>query len=185
VDTRLAEYVRGQWPTLVRYTTLLCGDASEAEEIVQSTLTRVVMRWRFVDDKANPDGYVRRALIRACIDSGKRRRRESAVGILPDVGVPDRAGQLADSDQVRRALATLPPRQRAVLVLRYLDDATEAKTAELLGCSVGTVKSQTSKGLAKLRVALALPDEGRDNRLDAMPAGPHGEASPSTEVRDR
>jgi RNA polymerase sigma-70 factor (sigma-E family) len=185
VDTRLAEYVRGQWSTLVRYATLLCGDASEAEEIVQSTLTRVALRWRFVDDKDNPDGYVRRALVRACIDSGKRRRRESAVGVLPDPGVPDRSGQLADSDQVRRALATLPPRQRAVLVLRYLDDASEAKTADLLGCSVGTVKSQTSKGLAKLRVVLALPDEGPADGRDTSPAGsPHGPAS-STEVRDR
>jgi RNA polymerase sigma-70 factor (sigma-E family) len=151
VDGRLAEYVRGQWPALVRYATLLCGDASEAEEIVQSTLTRVALRWRFVDDKANPDGYVRRALVRACIDSGKRRRREPALERIPDVGVPDASMRLADADEVRRALATLPPRQRAVLVLRYLDDASEARTAELMGCSVGTVKSQTAKALAKLR----------------------------------
>jgi RNA polymerase sigma-70 factor (sigma-E family) len=151
VDDRLADYVRGQWPALVRYATLLCGDASEAEEIVQSTLTRVALRWRFVEGKDNPDGYVRRALVRACIDSGKRRRREPAVKLLPEVQVPDRSGQVADSVQLRRALAALPPRQRAVLVLRYLDDASEATTAEVLGCSVGTVKSQTAKGLAKLR----------------------------------
>src|SRR4051794_17253258 len=106
MDARLAEYVRGQWPALVRYATLLCGDASEAEEIVQSTLTRVAVRWRFVDGKDNPDGYVRRALVRACIDSGKRRRRERAVERLPDLGVPDRSAQIGDSDQVRRALAT-------------------------------------------------------------------------------
>jgi RNA polymerase sigma-70 factor (sigma-E family) len=151
VDARLTDYVRGQWPALVRYATLLCGDASEAEEIVQSTLTRVAMRWRFIEGKDNPDGYVRRALVRACIDSGKRRRRETAVERLPERSVSDSVSRLADSDQVRRALATLPPRQRAVLVLRYLDDATEARTAEVLGCSVGTVKSQTAKGLAKLR----------------------------------
>jgi RNA polymerase sigma-70 factor (sigma-E family) len=160
VDERLADYVRGQWPALVRYATLVCGDASEAEEIVQSTLTRVAVRWRFVQDKDNPDGYVRRALVRACIDSGKRRRREPAIERLPEAGVPDQSGRVADSDAVRRALATLPARQRAVLVLRYLDDASEAKTAEMLGCSVGTVKSQTSKGLAKLRelVELAASD---------------------------
>jgi RNA polymerase sigma-70 factor (sigma-E family) len=156
VDVRLSEYVRGQWPALVRYATLLSGDASEAEEIVQSTLTRVALRWRFVDDKDNPDGYVRRAVIRACIDSGKRRRRERAVERLPEIGVADQASRSDDADVVRRALATLPPRQRAVLVLRYLDDASEAKTAELLGCSVGTVKSQTSKGLAKLRELVEL-----------------------------
>jgi RNA polymerase sigma-70 factor (sigma-E family) len=158
VDTRLSDYVRGQWPSLVRYAALLCGDASEAEELVQSTLTRVALRWPFVNDKDNPDGYIRRALVRAAIDSGKRRRREPTVAWLPDRGVPDGTSAAEDSDQVRRALAQLPPRQRAVLVLRYLDDASEARTADLLGCSVGTVKSQTSKGLAKLRGLLAEND---------------------------
>jgi RNA polymerase sigma-70 factor (sigma-E family) len=158
VDARLADYVRGQWLSLVRYATLLCGDPSEAEEIVQATLTKVAVRWRFIEAKNNPDGYVRKALVRACIDSGKRRRRERAVEVLPEVGVADRSGQIADIDQVRRALATLPPRQRAVLVLRYLDDASEARTAEVLGCSVGTVKSQTAKALAKLREVTAIGD---------------------------
>jgi RNA polymerase sigma-70 factor (sigma-E family) len=145
---------------LVRYATLLCGDASEAEEIVQSTLTRVALRWRFVEGKDNPDGYVRRALVRACIDSGKRRRRESVTERIPDIGVPDAASRHADADQVRRALAALPPRQRAVLVLRYLDDASEARTAEVLGCSVGTVKSQAAKGLAKLREVVGVEASG-------------------------
>jgi RNA polymerase sigma-70 factor (sigma-E family) len=158
VDTRLSDYVRGQWPSLVRYAALLCGDAGEAEELVQSTLTRVALRWPFINDKDNPDGYVRRALVRAAIDSGKRRRREPAVARVPDRGVPDGTSAADDSDQVRRALAKLPPRQRAVLVLRYLDDASEVRTADLLGCSVGTVKSQTSKGLAKLRDLLAVND---------------------------
>jgi RNA polymerase sigma-70 factor (sigma-E family) len=161
MDARLADYVRGQWPALVRYATLLCGDASEAEEIVQSTLTRVAVRWRFIEGKDNPDGYVRRALVRACIDSGKRRRREPAIDRLPEIAVADGTSRLADADQVRRALATLPPRQRAVLVLRYLDDATEARTAEVLGCSVGTVKSQAAKGLAKLRELVA-PEIGQE-----------------------
>jgi RNA polymerase sigma-70 factor (sigma-E family) len=160
VDARLADYVRGQWPALVRYATLLCGDASEAEEIVQATLTRVAVRWRFIEGKDNPDGYVRRALVRACIDSGTGRRRETAVERLPEGSVGDVVSRLADSDQVRRALATLPPRQRAVLVLRYLDDATEARTAEMLGCSVGTVKSQTAKGLAKLREVVGVDSIG-------------------------
>jgi RNA polymerase sigma-70 factor (sigma-E family) len=164
LDARLAEYVRGQWPALVRYATLLCGDASEAEEVVQSTLTRVALRWRFVEGKDNPDGYVRRALVRACIDSGKRRRREPAYEFMPDVGVADQSASFADSDQVRRALATLPPRQRAVLVLRYLDDATEARTAEVLGCSIGTVKSQTAKALAKLRDVVATGDVTEEAR---------------------
>lgn len=161
MDARLAEYVRGQWPSLVRHATLLCGDPSEAEELVQSTLTRVALRWRFVNDKDNPDGYVRRALVRASIDSGKRRRRERAVETLPERPTPDRTGDIDNGDQIRRALATLPPRQRAVLVLRYLDDATEAQVAEMLGCSVGTVKSQSARGLDKLRSLIESPEGAR------------------------
>jgi RNA polymerase sigma-70 factor (sigma-E family) len=159
MDARLADYVRGQWFALVRYATLLCGDASEAEELVQATLTKVAVRWRFIDAKDNPDGYVRRALVRACIDSGRRRRREPALDHLPEAAGDDLVGRFDEADRVRRALATLPPRQRAVLVLRYLDDATEARTAEVLGCSVGTVKSQTAKALEKLRALLAVEQE--------------------------
>jgi RNA polymerase sigma factor (sigma-70 family) len=78
--------------------------------------------------------------------------------MLPDVTVADGTRQVDDADQLRRALAALPPRQRAVLVLRYFDDATEAAAAEILGCSVGTVKSPTAKGLAKLREGVGLTE---------------------------
>jgi RNA polymerase sigma-70 factor (sigma-E family) len=152
VDARLSDYVRGQWPSLVRYATLLCGDAVEAEELVQSALVRVALRWPFVRDKDNPDGYVKRAIVHGQINRWRRvGRHERVTAQLPDVAVSDEASVFADHDAVRRALAALPPRQRAVLVLRYLDDRTEQETASLLGCSVGTVKSQTHKGLAKLR----------------------------------
>lgn len=164
MDARLEEYVRGQWLGLVRYATLLCGDASEAEEPVQTTLTRVVVRWRFIRDKDNPDGYVKRALVRAAIDSGKRRRREPSLEVLPELGGGDASTAVGDRDEVRRALAVLPPRQRAMLVLRYLDDASEATTAEVLGCSIGTVKSTTSKALARLREVLSISELEEDLR---------------------
>ena len=152
MDARLSEYVRGQWPSLVRYATLLCGDAVEAEELVQSALVRVTLRWPFVRDKDNPDGYVKRAIVHGQINRWRRvGRHETVMRELPDVVVPDGSSAHAEHDAVRRALAALPPRQRAVLVLRYLDDRTEQETASLLGCSVGTVKSQTHKALAKLR----------------------------------
>ena len=155
MDARLADYVSAQWPSLVRYATLLCGDAVEAEELVQAALVRVTLRWPFVRDKDNPEGYVKRAIINGRTSSWRRlRSRELSVDETPVIGVDDRSGDVADRDTVRRALATLPPRQRAVLVLRYLDDMTEAETVDLLGCSVGTVKSQTHKGLAKLRESL-------------------------------
>ncbi|MBV9368668.1 MAG: SigE family RNA polymerase sigma factor [Frankiales bacterium] len=152
MDARLSEYVRGQWPSLVRYATLLCGDAVEAEELVQSALVRVALRWPLVHDKDNPDGYVKRAIVRGQINGWRRiGRHETVVSALPDVVVGDGLAAYDEHDAVRRALATLPPRQRAVLVLRYLDDRTEQQTAAMLGCSVGTVKSQAHKALAKLR----------------------------------
>ena len=155
VDARLGDYVRGQWPALVRYATALCGDPTEAEELVQSALVRVALRWPFVRDKDNPDGYVRRAIVNGYLTTWRRvRSRETSVAELPEtLATADGTGGVDELMTVRRALAGLPPRQRAVLVLRYLEDRSEQETAELLGCSVGTVKSQASKALAKLRNA--------------------------------
>jgi len=160
VDARLSDYVRGQWPALVRYATALCGNSNEGEELVQSALVRVTLRWALVRDKDNPDAYVRRAILHGYLNVRRRiRLRETAMAELPELsGVDDTAG-VADGVAVRRALQTLPARQRAVLVLRYLEDQSEQQTADLLGCSVGTVKSQTSKGLGKLRAVLGLPDD--------------------------
>ena len=153
VDARLGDYVRGQWPALVRYATALCGDPAEAEELVQSALVRVALRWPFVRDKDNPDGYVRRAIVNGYLTTWRRlRSRETPVAELPETATAgDGTAGVDEVMTVRRALAGLPPRQRAVLVLRYLEDRSEQETAELLGCSVGTVKSQASKALAKLR----------------------------------
>lgn len=156
VDARLSDYVRGQWPQLVRYATALCGDPAEAEELVQSALVRVALRWPFVRDKDNPDAYVRRAISNGYLTAWRRvRRHEVTVADLPDsAAAADRTAGVDDVMVVRRVLDTLPPRQRAVLVLRYLEDRSEQETAEILGCSVGTVKSQAAKALAKLRGAV-------------------------------
>jgi RNA polymerase sigma-70 factor (sigma-E family) len=156
VDARLGDYVRGQWPALVRYAAFLCGDVNEAEELVQSALVRVAARWPFVTDKDNPDPYVRWAVLRGFL-SKKRRLwgREASYADVPDLPSPRESSTAVDDRVVvRAALATLPPRQRAVVVLRYFDDLTEQQAAEVLGCSVGTVKSQASKALAKLRAVL-------------------------------
>lgn len=156
MDARLGDYVRGQWPALVRYGTLLTGNAADGEEVVQAALVRVAVRWPFLRDKDNPDGYVRRAILRGFLNDRTRiRSRERSTATVPDVFVRDPSAGVDDLVTVRRALATLPPRQRAVLVLRYLDDLSEQQAADVLGCSVGTVKSQASKGLAKLRELLA------------------------------
>ena len=102
------------------------------------------------------DAYVRKIVVRAAIDDSRRwfRRSETAVAAVPDI-VPAPAPGTDDTIDVRRALAELPPGQRAAVVLRYWEDLPIAETAELLGCSEGTVKSQASKGLAALRPLLA------------------------------
>jgi RNA polymerase sigma-70 factor (sigma-E family) len=152
VDARLDDYVRGQWPALVRYATALCGNADEGEELVQAAVVRVALRWPFVRDKDNPDGYVRRAVLNGYLNGWRRlRSRETAMAEVPEPAGYDGTAAVDDVMTVRSALRVLPPRQRAVLVLRYLEDRSEQQTAELLGCSVGTVKSQTHKGLTKLR----------------------------------
>jgi RNA polymerase sigma-70 factor (sigma-E family) len=160
VDRRLDDYVQGQWPALVRYATALCGDPSEAEELVQSALVRVAVRWPLVRDKDNPGAYVRRAILHGFFNVRRRlRARETSYAELPEGPGTDATASVAETLTVRRALLALPPRQRAVLVLRYLEDRSEQETAQLLGCSVGTVKSQTSKGLAKLRDAVGPADD--------------------------
>src|SRR3954454_12715455 len=163
VDARLDDYVRGQWPSLLRYATALCGNPSEGEELVQSALVRVALRWPLVRDKDAPDAYVRRAIANGYLTQSRRVRwRETAMAEPPEVTAPDRTGGVDDLLTVRRALAALPKRQRAVLVLRYLEDMSEQQTADILGCSVGTVKSQASKALAKLRDTAGTVALGRE-----------------------
>lgn len=167
VDPRLGDYVRGQWPALVRYATALCGNSAEGEELVQTALVRVALRWTFVRDKDNPDGYVRRAVLNAYLNLWRRRRhREMTMADVPDSTSADATAGVAEGMVLRAALQELPARQRAVLVLRYLEDRSESETADLLACSVGTVKSQTSKGLAKLRRAVGLPEDSASSAND-------------------
>ncbi|HVV76776.1 MAG TPA: SigE family RNA polymerase sigma factor [Mycobacteriales bacterium] len=161
MDQQLVDYVRARWPALVRYAAVVCGDATEGEELAQATLVRVAARWRLLRDRDNIDAYVRTAIVRAHINQRTRlRRRETPVAEPPATDAADPTEAASRGVDVRRALATLPPRQRAVLVLRYLDDLSELQTADVLGCSVGTVKSQASKALASLRASFPeLSDE--------------------------
>lgn len=132
---------------LVRSAYLLTGDLHRAEDLVQDALTRVALRWSRLRD-GNPTGYARTIIVRDNI-SWWRRRREVTVAEPHDAAAPS-----VDPDAamvVRRSLARLTPRQRAVLVLRHFDDLTERETAEVLGVSVGTVKSQNAAALARLR----------------------------------
>jgi RNA polymerase sigma-70 factor (sigma-E family) len=152
MDQQLADYVNARWPALVRYATVVAGDAADGEELAQAALVRVASRWWLIRDRDNIDAYVRTAIVRGHLNTGQRlRRREQRVADPPPTLVPDHTDGVGRGIDIRRALASLPPRQRAVLALRYLDDLTEAQTADVLGCAVGTVKSQASKALATLR----------------------------------
>jgi RNA polymerase sigma-70 factor (sigma-E family) len=163
MDQQLVDYVQARWPALVRYAAVVCGDASEGEELAQAALVRVAARWWLLRDRDNIDAYVRTAIVRGHINKRARIwQRETPVAEHTIGEIADPAEGTNRGVDVRRALAALPPRQRAVLVLRYLDDLSEAQTAEALGCSVGTVKSQASKALATLRTSFPdLSDEER------------------------
>jgi RNA polymerase sigma-70 factor (sigma-E family) len=146
------EYVRARNAALSRIAYLLTGDRQLAQDLVQQTLLSVVARWSRIVAAGDPDPYVRRALYHQHISWWRRHR--PVVGSAPpesELSTPDPGDAVATTLAVRAALAQLAPRQRAVLVLRYFEDLTETQTAQVLGISVGTVKSQARDALARLR----------------------------------
>lgn len=134
---------------------VVCGhQRAEAEDLLQGVLERAYRRWTRICRDGDPERYVRRMLINASVDRWRLMRRRPELPVhSPEGGqvVTDQATTVAERDELLRALATLPARQRAVIVLRYLEDLSEAQTAAVLGCSAGTVKSQTSRALTRLR----------------------------------
>jgi RNA polymerase sigma-70 factor (sigma-E family) len=141
-------FVAARYGALLRTAYLLTGDHHDAEDLLQQSLVKAVGAWgRIVGD---PEPYVRTILVRQNVSRWRRRRwREVHTDLPPDRGVEDTGAE--DRVRLQQALALLAPRQRAVIVLRYYDDLTEAQTAEALGIAVGTVKSQTRDALRTLR----------------------------------
>jgi RNA polymerase sigma-70 factor (sigma-E family) len=157
------EFVRSRSGALLRSAYLLTTDRHAAEDLLQDVLERVYVRWRRI--RWAPEAYARRALVHQAISRWRYRRRrpeEPRSGGV-DRAAADHANGVVTRQLVLSALRELPPRQRAAVVLRYLDDLSEADTARLLGCSVGAVKSHTSRGLAKLRVLLPGHPDGTIN----------------------
>ncbi|GIH17172.1 SigE family RNA polymerase sigma factor [Rugosimonospora africana] len=150
-EAEFRDFVAGRAHVLLRAAYALAGDRHAAEDLVQSALAKAFARWRRISD---PEPYVRKMIYNEFVSSRRiqRRRPEIVVAQLPDRW----DGARLESETVlrlrlREALLLLPPRQRAVLVLRYLEDLTLAETAEVLSCRAGTVASQTSRALLKLR----------------------------------
>lgn len=161
------QFVAGSVESLLRTAHLITWDAGEAEDLVQECLVRVARRWSRVRRMEAPVAYARRVLINLAVDGAERRtRRRRELDAAPtvfDAPAEDVLAGLHTRDELLDALAQLTARQRAVLVLRYVNDLTEAQVAEVLGCSPGTVKSNTSRGLARLREVLSpIPNPTRE-----------------------
>jgi RNA polymerase sigma-70 factor (sigma-E family) len=155
LEREYVEYVAGRLPRLHRTAYMLCGDAHRADDIVQATLTALYVNWKRATGADNIDGYVHRILVRRYLD--ERRLRWSRVQLgdshaAAAVAAPDHS--IDERDELITALRSLPKGQRVVVVLRFVNDLSVESTADALGCSVGNVKSQCSRGLAALREAL-------------------------------
>ena len=159
------EFVAARSTALWRSAYLLTGDSHKAEDLLQAALVKTWRRWDRIERHDSAEAYVRRALVTTYTDWWRRRwRGEVPTAELPDgPGGPDEAARADVRRDVLTALAGLTPGQRAVIVLRWFDDLTEQQTADVLGVSVGTVKSQASRAMAALRSSPALTDRLGDS----------------------
>lgn len=154
-DQDFEQFAASAMPGLLRFGHMLTGDPLRAEELVQQALVSTWGRWRRIEHD-QPHAYVRRAMVHTHTSWWRRSRHESPLPPGYDRAAPE-GNDLAERDRTVAALRLLPPRQRAVIVLRYYEDLSEADIAAVLGCSPGTVKSQASRALRTLRTHLT-PD---------------------------
>lgn len=157
-DEEFAQFVMGAHASLLRTARLLTGDRHSAEDLLQAALVRVYLRWSRSADWGSPHAYARKTVVN--LYATWRRRRWHTEVVRPEADhTPDAGDMAGDADtrlELDRALATLPRVQRVVVVLRFYEDLSVEETADLLGCSPGTVKSRTNRALERLRAAGAL-----------------------------
>ncbi|MFL6023000.1 MAG: SigE family RNA polymerase sigma factor [Marmoricola sp.] len=153
------DYVAARWNALYRTAYLLTGNHADAEDLAQTTLVKAFGSWARIAAASSPDAYVRRILTNAFISARRPLRvaRERLVDQVPDVAATDGHGGHEGEERMRLwpHVASLPPKQRAVIVLRYYEDLSEQQIADALGCSPGTVKSNASLALQSLRTRMA------------------------------
>jgi RNA polymerase sigma-70 factor (sigma-E family) len=161
-DAEFSEFMQARWYQLVRLGFGLTGDRQAAEDLAQTAFARAYAAWPRVRMAGDPDAYVRRIVVNANRDRFRKLRvSELLTDSLPELAAPcDPTGQRDDRAVLIDALMRLSYGQRAAVVLRYWLDLTETETAQVLGCSVGNVKSQAARGLAKLRTSTALVEGG-------------------------
>jgi RNA polymerase sigma-70 factor (sigma-E family) len=157
-EREFEDFVLERGTALLRTAYLLTGDLGDAEDILQTALTRTARHWRRASVQY-PEAYVRRALVNLTRDRWRLRARrpEELVAAAPEAGGRDEQARVDLCDALVRALCALPKRQRTVLVLRYYADLSESEVAATLDCSLGSVKSNASRGLSRLRTLLANP----------------------------
>lgn len=156
VRAEFAEFVEARSTALHRAAYLMVGDVTLAQDLVQEALTKTYVAWPRLRDPRNAEAYTRKAITTTAISWFRRKgwSHERSTETLPERPHADHSAQVERSVWLWECLQRLPVRQRAAIVLRYYEDLTEAQTAETMGCAVGTVKSQVSAGLAKLRTQL-------------------------------
>lgn len=154
-----AEFFHATWPRVFRTVYGVAGDVATAEDALQSAYAKAFTSWRRVRAASHPEAYVRRMAVNEVLGIRRRpfHRRETLVATHPERSTPEDLTSL-DRDSVWRAVLALPPRQRAVIVLRYYEGLSEAEIAEVLQCSRGTVKSQASDALRRLRADVTTGD---------------------------
>jgi RNA polymerase sigma-70 factor (sigma-E family) len=150
LQAEFVAFVRAHQHLLMRSAYLICGDYHMAEDLLQGALVKLALRWRQIRD-GDPAAFLRTVVYRDAVSWWRRVRRERLTSAPPVTYGPDGADDTSTRLVLVDALGRLTPRQRAVLVLRFLDDLTEVRTAEVLGVTVGTVKSQTNAALRRLR----------------------------------
>jgi RNA polymerase sigma-70 factor (sigma-E family) len=171
------DYVAARSPALLRTAYMLTGNRSDAEDLLQASLAKTYLAWSSIRERDSVDAYVRKIMVNTRTSWWRRRRHVSEIATdnVPEtVAVGDPTAAFALHDVLWGALADLPARQRATVVLRYYEDLSELETAEILGVSVGTVKSTTARALAKLRqnpYLLDEPDRPAAPRLDTSALG--------------
>ena len=147
-----AEFVAARSASLFRTAYLVIGDYQLAEDLLQDSLVKVYVAWPRLRDVAKAEAYTRRTIVTTAISWRRRRSfHEPPTGALPETVVSDETERVTARDELWNELHLLPPRQRAAVVLRFCEDLSEAQTADLMGCSVGSVKRQVSVALGKLR----------------------------------
>ena len=152
--------------SLLRTAYLLTGDWGTAEDLLQTALAKTWFRWHALRDTQAAEAYVRQVMSRTFATWWRRKwRGETPTDVLPDVLGHDPYSGVVARDLLRRALAELPPRQRAIVVLRFYEDLSEVQVAEALGCSVGTVKSTVSRALVRLRQSGLATDAGTTTHI--------------------